>query len=620
MFNSLKLKVIFSYVAFLIFITAIIFVTFSSIGSQKEEGRYINLSGKLRMVSQKLSKEAFSVITGMEDPSTLSKTVQLYDKILNGLLNGDTDLGLKRTENPVILNQLKKVRKLWLPFKSECLNIVQNKGSASDNSIEYIKENNLILLKEMNNAVKMYEADAASKISSLQGWQLIFLGIALIVFLFLSIFANKKIIKPIIELEEAAVAVAEGNTNIQLEIKSKDEIGKLTSSFNKMISTIKKYRENIVAEKSAVEKKVEEAVKESEKQKIYLENSVTEILDKMEKFSYGDLTVKLAEENSDEIGKLFSGFNNAIKNIKHVIENVIEAVQATASASAEISSSAGEMASSAERQSTQATEIAGAIEEMTKTIIETTKNTDVAAEASIESNKIATEGGEIVNHAIEGMRKIASLVRDAGGSVTELGKSTTQISEIIQVIEEIADQTNLLALNAAIEAARAGEEGRGFAVVADEVRKLAERTTKATKEISEKIKVIQKGTQVVVDQTNKGIKEAEVEIASAEEATGALDKIITSSNKVSSAVKLVSQASKEQALAAEQISQNITDISNVTYQSANGVQQISLAAEDLNRLTENLQRIVEQFKIDNFTPQTEYRTGVSQQNEQEIYT
>ena len=58
----------------------------------------------------------------------------------------------------------------------------------------------------------------------------------------------------------------------------------------------------------------------------------------------------------------------------------------------------------------------------------------------------------------------------------------------------------------------------------------------------------------------------------------------------------------------------------MTYQSANGVQQISLAAEDLNRLTENLQRIIEQFKIDNFTPQTEYRAGVSQQNEKVLYT
>ena len=331
----------------------------------------------------------------------------------------------------------------------------------------------------------------------------------------------------------------------------------------------------------------------------YLNKNANSLLVEMDKFAAGDLTVNIVASNeNDVIGKLFSGFNKVVTNLKSIILNLTDAVQATASASNQISSSTEELAAGAQEQSAQTGEIAGAVNQMSATIIQTTRHAAEASENAKEAGTVAKEGGKAVEDTINGMGRIANVVSRAAQVVQELGKGSEQIGEIVQVIDDIADQTNLLALNAAIEAARAGEQGRGFAVVADEVRKLAERTTKATKEIAVMIKRIQNDTKEAVVSMNEGTKEVEVGKELAEKAGGSLRQIIGTAGKVTDIITQVAAASEEQSSAAEQISKNIESISNVTHEAASGTQQIARAAEDLNRLTDNLQNLISQFKID----------------------
>lgn len=357
------------------------------------------------------------------------------------------------------------------------------------------------------------------------------------------------------------------------------------------------------------------SIKEIKDLQNYLARSTNNIMNAMEQFEKGDLTVEIKpEKDNDDIGRLFNGFNKTVKKIRSMIDQIKEAVSATASASTEISASSEEMAAGAQEQSQQATEIAGAIEQMTRTIFETSKNASSAAESAKNSGTTAKQGGEIVNETIEGMNRIAQVVKKSAETVQELGKGSDEIGDIIQVIDDIADQTNLLALNAAIEAARAGEQGRGFAVVADEVRKLADRTTKATKEIAEMIKKIQKDTGSAVDSMQEGTEEVEKGITLADKAGTSLNEIISGSNKVVDIASQVATASEEQSATSEQISKNIEAISNVTNQSAAGIQQIARASEDLNKLTENLQRLLQQFRISN-NNETSKPDGKTETNE-----
>ncbi|KAA3618368.1 MAG: HAMP domain-containing protein [Calditrichaeota bacterium] len=409
---------------------------------------------------------------------------------------------------------------------------------------------------------------------------------------------KKNILKPVIKLQDSAIKVASGNYDTLVDINSEDEIGILASSFNDMVKKIEQVTLELKEEKAGIEIKVDKAVRESEEQRKYLTDSVQEILGKMAKFAAGDLTVRLETNSEDDIGKLFSGFNLIVQNIKKIIIKVTESVHETVKASAQISSSAEEMATGSQEQSMQTAEVSSAIEQMAATIMQTTQNATEAAESAKSSGSTAKEGGSVVKETIIGIDNIAHVVSEAAGIVDVLGENSEKIGEITQVINDIADQTNLLALNAAIEAARAGEQGRGFAVVADEVRKLAERTTTATKEIEEMIGKIQSETGKAVIAMRNGKDETVKGKELAQKADTSLGAIIDSSGNVRNIVEQVATANEEQSFTVKQISKSVEAINQVAQESATGVEQIARASEDLNQLTENLQSLINQFKVD----------------------
>ncbi len=123
----------------------------------------INLSGRQRMLTQKMSKEAVLVALNLNKEANLAnlkKTRDLFDTTLAGLKNGDASVGLEKTTNTAILTQLGVVKGLWDKFKVQVDAIINNKA-ASKAQITEIASQNIPLLKEMNKAVKLWEGLAS---------------------------------------------------------------------------------------------------------------------------------------------------------------------------------------------------------------------------------------------------------------------------------------------------------------------------------------------------------------------------------------------------------------------------------------------------------------------------
>lgn len=413
----------------------------------------------------------------------------------------------------------------------------------------------------------------------------------------ISLILRNAVIAPVQDLAAAAQKLASGDINTFVEVKRQDEIGTLASAFNVMVAGIREGIEKLRAEKASVQRKVDEAVKDSEAQREYLADSVENMLGVVQRFAVGDLTVRLQVTNNDDIGRLYRGFNDAMDKIRMLLVRVVEAVNTTASSSTQILANASTMSQGISKQSDETTQIAGAMEEMTKTIMDATQQASAVSNEARAASQDAVNGGEIVRETIVGMAAIATSVMKSARTIEELGKSSEQIGNVIAVIDEIADQTNLLALNAAIEAARAGESGKGFAVVADEVRKLAERTQKATKEIATTIERIQTDTREAVSAMHQGRQEVERGTQAAQRAQQALERIIERSSSVSTIITHIAAASEEQASTSSEISRNVDNISRVADESAQMTKEIEHAIQDLKRLTAELQKLVGQFHV-----------------------
>ncbi|WP_263835802.1 methyl-accepting chemotaxis protein [Salinibacter sp.] len=411
-------------------------------------------------------------------------------------------------------------------------------------------------------------------------------------------------------VRDGAQAVSDGNLDVEVPVRADDEIGELAGGFNEMIRDIRTTQEALEDEKASVERRVEEAVRESEQQKERLQESVDTMLEAIGRFADGDLTVRLPTGRDGAIGRLFEGFNEAVAGLRSIVERVREAAGSTASATEQISASSEQMAASAEEQSAQAEEVAAAVEQLNQTINGNARSVQKTAEVAQAGGETARQGGETVREATSQMEGIASAIENTTETIERLGTYGDEIGQVVDRIDEIADQTNLLALNAAIEAARAGEEGKGFAVVAEEVRELAEEADAATDEIAGMMDEVREEIDGAVGTARQSSQRAEKGLELAGEAGAAIEEIVTAISEVEERAEEIAAASEQQSTTSEEIARSVQSISTAAQESAAGVTQVSDTAGRLERLSTELEETVQQFNIER--PDGEERTPTTQ--------
>ena len=125
--------------------------------TQEQSASVINISGTQRMLTQKMTKEALFIAKGIHvknNIENLKETTKLFESRLESLINGDASLNIPKTTDKEILDQLTKVSALWTLLKLNMNKVIEEK--ATKKTFEDIANDNLLLLKSMNEAVEMY--------------------------------------------------------------------------------------------------------------------------------------------------------------------------------------------------------------------------------------------------------------------------------------------------------------------------------------------------------------------------------------------------------------------------------------------------------------------------------
>ncbi len=120
----------------------------------------INFAGRQRMLVQKSSKEFCLVASGRDvaaNRERLRATVQLFDRSMKALREGDTELGTAAPETGTVLDQIEQATAKWQPLKA-IFDRVAAGETASAADIGAVSARNVLVMQEMNTLVDLYES------------------------------------------------------------------------------------------------------------------------------------------------------------------------------------------------------------------------------------------------------------------------------------------------------------------------------------------------------------------------------------------------------------------------------------------------------------------------------
>ncbi|MGR9394835.1 methyl-accepting chemotaxis protein [Rhizobium leguminosarum] len=297
------------------------------------------------------------------------------------------------------------------------------------------------------------------------------------------------------KIMNVAGAVAIGDLNQKIEIKSNDEIKDLVNTINVMTDNLR---------------------------------STAEIANQI---ANGDLTV--SPKPLSEKDTLGIALEQMVERLRGVVSDAAAAAENVSAGSQELSSSSEQVSQGATEQAASAEEASASMEEMAANIKQNADNAAQTEKIARQSAKDAEASGDAVTRAVQAMRTIA---------------------EKIGIVQEIARQTDLLALNAAVEAARAGEHGKGFAVVASEVRKLAERSQSAAAEISSMSGDTVKAAQEAGDMLGRLVPDIRKTAELVSEISAACREQDVGASQINEAIQQLDKVTQQNAGASEQMS------------------------------------------------------------------
>ncbi|MDX1571457.1 MAG: methyl-accepting chemotaxis protein [Xanthomonadales bacterium] len=472
----------------------------------------------------------------MSAADSFGRDAVLLRDVLNGLLNGNEDLGIQPIQNPEALEMLGGVFEIYNQVEA---NVEQILGASTD----------LLEVKEASDNIFL---DSEQLLDDAQ------------------------------TLEESYNALAEGERLFPSVI-----LGLALGMAALLIIFLMLW---LLYRDQRARFKVTEELNQRNQE------AILRLLDEMGSLAEGDLTVK-ATVTEDITGAIADSINFAIEALRSLVTTINETAVQVASAAQETQATAMHLAEASEHQAQQITSASAAINEIAVSIDEVSKNSAESADVAQRSVAIAAKGAEVVRQTIEGMDNIRDQIQETSKRIKRLGESSQEIGDIVELINDIAEQTNILALNAAIQAASAGEAGRGFAVVADEVQRLAERASNATKRIETLVQTIQADTNEAVISMEQTTTEVVNGARLAEDAGEALGEIEKVSHDLADLIQSISEAARQQSAAATNISGTMNVIQEITTQTSAGTSQTAESIGHLADLAAELRRSVADFKL-----------------------
>ncbi len=306
----------------------------------------------------------------------------------------------------------------------------------------YMNEMLDITSQQMTDSQAKMESNVANIPTIIQTAGILVVIVAVVVLIFIKIWISRPIKNATKQVDALVQSIREdkGDLTQRVNVKSKDEIGKLAVAINDLVEQMQK----IIA-----------AIMDSSGNLVTKQERISESVEKVND------SVRL---NSDNIQQVNGEIEQILASVSEVKDDTIK--------------------------------VEGVVSDM---LTGAEDGSNYAAEIRVKARETEEKATESKDKATEVLQTIDEAVKES----IENSNQIQQIGELTGEILGIASTTNLLALNASIEAARAGEAGKGFAVVAEEIRVLADRSRETANNIQDiSVKVIESVEELAKNANN----------------------------------------------------------------------------------------------------------------------
>lgn len=312
--------------------------------------------------------------------------------------------------------------------------------------------------------------------------------------------------------------------------------------------------------------------------------------------STGDLSHRLDDSRSDELGLLAADINKFIAKTQDTIKTVNETTLEIHETSETVHLSASTTQDEMGKQLNETEQTVIAIEQITASSSEVTRHTIEAVEKTEAISTVVQQSMENGGIATKQIADLVDSVNAAQSVIERLDKDSESIGAILDTIINISEQTNLLALNAAIEAARAGEQGRGFAVVADEVRTLASRSQQSTHDIQNIVTRLRENVGSGINAIQQSNEAAAESLESFNNLQGSLEEIQGNVGEINHMNTQLASVAEEQNQVIGEVADNIKSISNIANSNAQSVETLYSTGTALQNQVGRLEVLLEKFQ------------------------
>jgi methyl-accepting chemotaxis protein len=431
-------------------------------------------------------------------------------------------------------------------------------------------------IQEQKQRVEQVLSSTQSSIIWITIFVILFLDIAIVIFMLYSL--RREVLTPLEQVSRQLEDIAEGEADLTKRVVEMDsqEIGLLTSFFNKFIERLNDLLDI-----------VKSIFRETEK----TSRTIHELSSEQNRI------LQLQNEAVEKSHAITTEFSEDLKHIENDTTNQAAAVTEIAETINEMNMNLQNAVTQTENMQQVMLRSASQINDILQGIERVIQRTAEAANKSKEGVRLIADTRESVSLSSAGMHNINAAMKDIQMRMQDVNRDSQHMGEIIAVIDEVAEQTNLLALNAAIEAARAGDAGKGFAVVADEIRKLAERTSKATGEISLMIQQTLNNIEKTDVSVKRGVEEANQGIELSNKVDAAISKVVNEMHEMNKIMEEVASVAQAQTEGMNIIQQALQELENSTLEVGSIIKQQAIGSTDIKNAIEGIDQITQNIAL-----------------------